>query len=421
MKWPNVTLVRFPALREVARYVVQAQERPHLDHRVRPRGQAGRRAEGRLARPAGGVRRAGARLSRRRTPGSTCSSGSSSATMRRASGRAASARRPALRSRRSRGSAPRRVGRCAERPLQGRGRERRAAVPCRCASRRRTTGDTSASTCGSCCAAGKLVERAAGGDARAGHHRPVPAGGLQAREGQDVHRRAWTRTSATAAPPHASSRSSRASSRRTRAHPAVYDRGMSATVRVGTCSWADETLTKVWYPKGVRSGEARIRHYAERFDTVEANSTYYRPPGRRAGGELGRADTRGVHDAREGVRADDAAPGQARVAARGPARRDAGRRAGPGRPAAAGAARRGLPPLPPGRSSRCASAASSAASCSSSRPTSSTSRSRSSTSSGRSSSSTATSRSSSSATGAGSTRRTVSRRSRSSSRSARRT
>lgn len=53
---------------------------------------------------------------------------------------------------------------------------------------------------------------------------------------------------------------------------------MSATVRVGTCSWADETLTKVWYPPGVRSGEARLRHYAERFDVVEANSTYYRLP-----------------------------------------------------------------------------------------------------------------------------------------------
>ena len=53
---------------------------------------------------------------------------------------------------------------------------------------------------------------------------------------------------------------------------------MSAVVRVGTCSWADETLTKVWYPRGVRSGEARLRHYAERFDTVEANSTYYRLP-----------------------------------------------------------------------------------------------------------------------------------------------
>jgi uncharacterized protein YecE (DUF72 family) len=53
---------------------------------------------------------------------------------------------------------------------------------------------------------------------------------------------------------------------------------MSATVRVGTCSWADETLTKVWYPKRVRTGEARIRHYAERFGPVEANSTYYRLP-----------------------------------------------------------------------------------------------------------------------------------------------
>jgi uncharacterized protein YecE (DUF72 family) len=53
---------------------------------------------------------------------------------------------------------------------------------------------------------------------------------------------------------------------------------MGATVRVGTCSWADETLTKVWYPRNVRSGEARLRHYAERFDVVEANSTYYRLP-----------------------------------------------------------------------------------------------------------------------------------------------
>jgi uncharacterized protein YecE (DUF72 family) len=53
---------------------------------------------------------------------------------------------------------------------------------------------------------------------------------------------------------------------------------VTATIRVGVCSWADETLTKVWYPPGVRSGEARLRHYAERFGTVEANSTYYRLP-----------------------------------------------------------------------------------------------------------------------------------------------
>jgi uncharacterized protein YecE (DUF72 family) len=53
---------------------------------------------------------------------------------------------------------------------------------------------------------------------------------------------------------------------------------MSARVRVGTCSWADETLTKVWYPPGVRSAEERLRYYTDRFGTVEANSTYYRLP-----------------------------------------------------------------------------------------------------------------------------------------------
>jgi uncharacterized protein YecE (DUF72 family) len=53
---------------------------------------------------------------------------------------------------------------------------------------------------------------------------------------------------------------------------------MAAPIRVGVCSWADETLTKVWYPKGVKSGEDRLRYYAERFDVVEANSTYYRLP-----------------------------------------------------------------------------------------------------------------------------------------------
>jgi uncharacterized protein YecE (DUF72 family) len=37
-------------------------------------------------------------------------------------------------------------------------------------------------------------------------------------------------------------------------------------------------LTKVWYPPGIKSGENRLRYYAERFDVVEANSTYYRLP-----------------------------------------------------------------------------------------------------------------------------------------------
>ena len=52
---------------------------------------------------------------------------------------------------------------------------------------------------------------------------------------------------------------------------------MGATIRIGTCSWADESLSKHWYPKGVPA-RARLEYYAERFDTVEVDSTYYRLP-----------------------------------------------------------------------------------------------------------------------------------------------
>jgi uncharacterized protein YecE (DUF72 family) len=55
---------------------------------------------------------------------------------------------------------------------------------------------------------------------------------------------------------------------------------VSAVIRVGTCSFADETLTKVWYPPGTRTGEARLRFYARRFDTVEIDATYYTLPSR---------------------------------------------------------------------------------------------------------------------------------------------
>jgi uncharacterized protein YecE (DUF72 family) len=55
---------------------------------------------------------------------------------------------------------------------------------------------------------------------------------------------------------------------------------MAAPVRIGTCSWADEALTKHWYPKDARTGEDRLRFYADHFSTVEANSTYYRLPER---------------------------------------------------------------------------------------------------------------------------------------------
>jgi uncharacterized protein YecE (DUF72 family) len=50
-----------------------------------------------------------------------------------------------------------------------------------------------------------------------------------------------------------------------------------AELRIGTCSWADEALSKHWYPRGTPAGE-RLAYYAQHFDTVEVDSTYYRLP-----------------------------------------------------------------------------------------------------------------------------------------------
>jgi uncharacterized protein YecE (DUF72 family) len=55
-------------------------------------------------------------------------------------------------------------------------------------------------------------------------------------------------------------------------------RPMPATVRLGTCSFADEGLVKHWYPRGVSTSKARLAYYAERFDTVEVDSPYYHLP-----------------------------------------------------------------------------------------------------------------------------------------------
>ncbi|HEY3961744.1 MAG TPA: DUF72 domain-containing protein [Gaiellaceae bacterium] len=52
---------------------------------------------------------------------------------------------------------------------------------------------------------------------------------------------------------------------------------MAAAIRIGTCSWADDALSKHWYPPGLPPRE-RLAWYAERFSTVEVDSTYYRVP-----------------------------------------------------------------------------------------------------------------------------------------------
>jgi uncharacterized protein YecE (DUF72 family) len=49
-------------------------------------------------------------------------------------------------------------------------------------------------------------------------------------------------------------------------------------VRIGICSWADDGLVNHWYPRDVRTGETRLRYYAERFDNVEVDSPFYRLP-----------------------------------------------------------------------------------------------------------------------------------------------
>ena len=48
-------------------------------------------------------------------------------------------------------------------------------------------------------------------------------------------------------------------------------------MRIGTCSWADDALAKWFYPPKLPAKE-RLAWYAEHFDTVEVDSTFYRLP-----------------------------------------------------------------------------------------------------------------------------------------------
>jgi len=53
--------------------------------------------------------------------------------------------------------------------------------------------------------------------------------------------------------------------------------------RVGTASWTDPTLVNsdLFYPSSVQSAEGRLRFYAQQFNTVEVDSTYYGLPAER--------------------------------------------------------------------------------------------------------------------------------------------
>lgn len=50
-------------------------------------------------------------------------------------------------------------------------------------------------------------------------------------------------------------------------------------IRVGTSSWADRLLlASGWYPRSVNTPAGRLAHYAERFDLVEVDTSYYALP-----------------------------------------------------------------------------------------------------------------------------------------------
>src|SRR3954452_9435275 len=52
---------------------------------------------------------------------------------------------------------------------------------------------------------------------------------------------------------------------------------MAGRIVVGTSSWADPGFVEEWYPQDVAARD-RLRWYAERFDAVEVNSTFYAVP-----------------------------------------------------------------------------------------------------------------------------------------------
>jgi uncharacterized protein YecE (DUF72 family) len=53
-------------------------------------------------------------------------------------------------------------------------------------------------------------------------------------------------------------------------------------ILTGSCSWTEKSLIRSgeFYPKGIKSAEERLRHYADQFSTVEVDSSYYAIPDR---------------------------------------------------------------------------------------------------------------------------------------------
>src|SRR4051812_5984535 len=52
---------------------------------------------------------------------------------------------------------------------------------------------------------------------------------------------------------------------------------MAGRILVGTSSWADPGFVEDWYPKGMAARD-RLAWYAQRFEYVEVNSSFYAVP-----------------------------------------------------------------------------------------------------------------------------------------------
>ncbi len=59
----------------------------------------------------------------------------------------------------------------------------------------------------------------------------------------------------------------------------AFKNGMAGKIRIGTASWSDPEFVRDWYPKGLAAGR-RLEYYADRFDLVEVNSSFYALPSR---------------------------------------------------------------------------------------------------------------------------------------------
>jgi uncharacterized protein YecE (DUF72 family) len=57
-------------------------------------------------------------------------------------------------------------------------------------------------------------------------------------------------------------------------------------IRVGICSWTEKTLiqSREFYPPSAKIAEARLRFYAQHFDVVEVDSSYYAIPAMQTAG-----------------------------------------------------------------------------------------------------------------------------------------